>query len=187
MHKSVVKYMELLKFEHFMSIRFWMWKKNKAYYVVCLSDDFGQNQSDMITYIKKQRLLWKIFNSNHNFFFFLFFSFFLGSHLRHMEVPRLGVKVGAATAGLHHSHSNTRSELHLQSTPQLMATPDITWVLMDNSQVHYCWATTGTPQFHFMKILIVEKKLRSCYVKINLNFFFFLFFMSFLGLLPRLL
>ena len=31
---------------------------------------------------------------------------------------------GAAAAGLHHSHSNGRSELCLRATPQLTATPD---------------------------------------------------------------
>ena len=32
--------------------------------------------------------------------------------------------IGAVTEGLHHSHSNARSELRLQPTPQLTATPD---------------------------------------------------------------
>ena len=32
--------------------------------------------------------------------------------------------IGATAAGLHHSHSNARTELHLRPTPQLMATPD---------------------------------------------------------------
>ena len=32
--------------------------------------------------------------------------------------------IGATAAGLHHSHCNTGSELCLQPTPQLMATPD---------------------------------------------------------------
>ena len=32
--------------------------------------------------------------------------------------------IGAVAAGLHHSHSNAKSELHLQPTPQLMAMPD---------------------------------------------------------------
>ena len=32
--------------------------------------------------------------------------------------------VGAVAAGLHHSHSTAQSELCLQPTPQLMATPD---------------------------------------------------------------
>ena len=48
-------------------------------------------------------------------FFFLFVH--LGPHPWHMEVPRLGV-------GLHQSHSNARSELCLQPTPQLTATLD---------------------------------------------------------------
>jgi len=33
-------------------------------------------------------------------------------------------RIVAAAAGLHHSHSNAGSELHLQPTPQLTATPD---------------------------------------------------------------
>ena len=33
-------------------------------------------------------------------------------------------QIGATAAGLHHSHSNARSELHLRPTPQLRATPD---------------------------------------------------------------
>ena len=33
-------------------------------------------------------------------------------------------RIGAAAAGLHHSHSNVGSEPHLQPTPQLMAMPD---------------------------------------------------------------
>ena len=32
--------------------------------------------------------------------------------------------IGAIAAGLHHSHSNTGSELSLQATPQLTAMPD---------------------------------------------------------------
>ena len=32
--------------------------------------------------------------------------------------------IGAVSAGLHHSHSNARSEPRLQPTPQLMAMPD---------------------------------------------------------------
>ena len=33
-------------------------------------------------------------------------------------------RIGATDAGLHHSHSNIRSEPHLRPTPQLAATPD---------------------------------------------------------------
>ena len=61
--------------------------------------------------------------------------------------------IGAVAAG--NSHSSTRSKSHLQPTPQLTATPwilnplskakDQTCVLMDTSQNHFHWATTGTP------------------------------------------
>ena len=51
------------------------------------------------------------------------FSLFLGLHLRHTEVPKLGSKQSVA-AGLCQSHSNARSEQHLQPTPQLTAMPD---------------------------------------------------------------
>ena len=51
---------------------------------------------------------------------FAFAFCFLGLHLWHMEVPRLGVK-----SELHcRSHSNVGSELHLWPTPHLRATLD---------------------------------------------------------------
>ena len=34
------------------------------------------------------------------------------------------VLIGATAVGLHHSHSNIRSEPHLQPTPQLTSMPD---------------------------------------------------------------
>ena len=34
-------------------------------------------------------------------------------------------QIGAAAAGLHHSHSNAKSELHLQPTPQLVEMLDL--------------------------------------------------------------
>ena len=37
---------------------------------------------------------------------------------------RASGQTGAAAAGLHHSHSNARSEQGLRPTPQLMATRD---------------------------------------------------------------
>ena len=54
----------------------------------------------------------------------IFFLVFLGPHLWHMEVPRLGGPIGGVAVGLHHSHSNTSSEPWLQPIPQLIATPD---------------------------------------------------------------
>ena len=44
-----------------------------------------------------------------HFILFLFFVF-LGLHLQHMEVLRARGQIGATTLGLHHSHSNARSE-----------------------------------------------------------------------------
>ena len=57
-----------------------------------------------------------------SFFFFLFFLFraaraaYGGSQARGL--------IGAVAAGLHRSHTNGGSELHLQPTPQLTATLD---------------------------------------------------------------
>ena len=39
--------------------------------------------------------------------------------MRHMEVPTPGVKIRDAAAGLHHSHSNARSKVHLRPALQL--------------------------------------------------------------------
>ena len=62
-------------------------------------------------------------------------------------------QIGPVAAGLPHSHSNVRSKRHLPPTPQLTATlilnplskaRDRTRILMDISQLCFCWATTGT-------------------------------------------
>ena len=58
------------------------------------------------------------------FFNFLAFWLFLGPLPRHMEIPRLGGLIKAVATGLHQSHRNSGSELHLQPTPQLAAMPD---------------------------------------------------------------
>ena len=67
-------------------------------------------------------------NSKFLSFFALVFVFcFLWPHLRHVEVPRLGVKlqIRATAAALYHSHSNSGTELRLQPTPRLMAMLDL--------------------------------------------------------------
>ena len=56
--------------------------------------------------------------------FFIYLFCFLGPYLRHMEVSQARSRIEAEAASLHHSHSNARSELHLQPIPQLMATLD---------------------------------------------------------------
>ena len=88
----------------------------------------------------------------------VFLFCFLGPHLWHMEVPRLGVRSGLqlptyATAiamwdlsqvcDLHHN-----SQQH-QIFNSLSEAREWTWILMDPSCVLYWWATTGTPFFFF--------------------------------------
>ena len=58
------------------------------------------------------------------YFVFCLFACFLGLHLQHMEVSRLGGQIWAAAASPRHSHSNARPKPCLQPTPQLRATPD---------------------------------------------------------------
>ena len=59
------------------------------------------------------------------FFYFFFFSLLLS---RAASAAYGGSQargpIRATAAALHHSHSNTGSEPHLQPTPQLMAMPD---------------------------------------------------------------
>ena len=55
--------------------------------------------------------------------FFFFFFLFRATDVAYGDSQARG-QIGAMAAGLHHSHSNTGSELHLRYTPQLMAMPD---------------------------------------------------------------
>ena len=89
-----------------------------------------------------------------DFFFFFFFFCFLGPHLWHVEVPRLGVESElqlpantAATAtwdlsrvcDLHHSSQQCRIPNPLREARNW------THFLMDTSWVCHHWATMGTP------------------------------------------
>ena len=56
-----------------------------------------------------------------------------GPHLKHMEVPRLGVKLELQLPGLHRSHSNEGSKPHLWPTPQ-----------QGQHQIPDHWARAGT-------------------------------------------
>ena len=63
-----------------------------------------------------------------SFFFLIFIYYFLGGCTpQHMKVPRRGVEseLQAAAVSLPRSHTNARSKLHLQPTPQLMAMLDL--------------------------------------------------------------
>jgi len=81
--------------------------------------------------------------------------FFLGLHLRHMEVPRLGVKsklllLAYATATVTRDLSRI-CDLHHSSwqcqIPNLLSkATDQTHILLDTRQIFFCCATTGTPK-----------------------------------------
>ena len=57
------------------------------------------------------------------FFVFVFVSLFRATSVAYGSSQPRG-HIGAAAAGLRHSHSSTRSEPYLQPTPQLMAALD---------------------------------------------------------------
>ena len=60
-----------------------------------------------------------------SFFFFFFFFFDFLPYLGLLQLDsQARSPIGAIAAGLHHSHSNAESQLHLWPTPQLTATPD---------------------------------------------------------------
>ena len=95
--------------------------------------------------------------SSLKIFFFIFV--FLGPYLRHMEVSRLGVELELqlpayttdtaapvlnSVCNLHHS------SWHCWILNTLSKARDWTCILMDTSQVHYHWATAGTPQIFIL-------------------------------------
>ena len=57
-------------------------------------------------------------------FYFLVFCLFRATSVTYRGCQARG-QIGAAAAILYHSHSNARSEAHLQPTPQLMTMPDL--------------------------------------------------------------
>ena len=67
-------------------------------------------------------------------------------------------QIGVVAAGLHHSHSTLDPshicDLHHSSQQcwilnLLSKARDWTWVLMDASQIHFCWVMMGTPDVFF--------------------------------------
>ena len=90
----------------------------------------------------------------YRFLFLFYFFVLLGTCPWHMEIPRLKVEselylpaydTTAATpdlsciCDLHHSAWKCRILYPLSKTR------DQTRILMDTSQIHFCWATTGMP------------------------------------------
>ena len=57
------------------------------------------------------------------FLFILFYLLFRGAPAAYGNSQARG-QIGVAAAGLHHSHSNSGADPHLQPTPQLAVMPD---------------------------------------------------------------
>ena len=79
-----------------------------------------------------------------SFFFFFSFLVLLGLHLRHMEIPRLGVESELQLpACIYHSHSNARSVTYTTAHGQrwilnpLSEARDGTCILTDASQIRF--------------------------------------------------
>ena len=97
-----------------------------------------------------------------------FFFFFLGLHLWHMEVPRLGVqsklKLPVHTTAIATWAPSLVCDLQCSSKQHQILNPlaearDQTCICMDTSRVCFPWATMGTPHRLFFIHLIF---LHSC-------------------------
>ena len=95
----------------------------------------------------------QLFLSFFLFSFSVFFCLFRSAPAAYGGSQARG-RIGAVAAGLHHRHSNTRSQPCLQPTPQLMAMPildllsearDQTRNLMIPSWIRFRCAMMGTP------------------------------------------
>ena len=60
----------------------------------------------------------------YTFFFFCLFAISWAAPAVYGGSQARGRIIGVVATGLHQSHSNAGSELHLQTVPQLTATPD---------------------------------------------------------------
>uniref|UniRef100_A0A8D0PR14 Uncharacterized protein n=1 Tax=Sus scrofa TaxID=9823 RepID=A0A8D0PR14_PIG len=87
----------------------------------CLFRAFANFSTGLLAFLLLSGVVFCLF-----VFRFLFFGFFL--HFRAAPMAHVGSQargqIRAIAAGLPHSHTNARSVLRLQPTPQLTATPD---------------------------------------------------------------
>ena len=89
----------------------------------------------------------------------LFFIYSLEGPTRAYGTSQARGQIGAAAAGLRHSHGRMQDRslvcnLHNSSQQHWILNPfskawDRTHILMDTSRVRYYWATTGTPTHQF--------------------------------------
>ena len=128
-----------------------------------------------------QHYFWNIIMLRHLVFYFISFHFilfyffaFLGLHLPHMEVPRLGVQSEllppAYTTATATWDPNHVCDLHDSSWQCWILNPVSKaryrfCVLMDTSQIHFCWATMAPP-WKLLLLLTLHCNIwhTSCYV-----------------------
>ena len=113
-------------------------------------------------------LQWSI-NKNY-MIIYLFVYLFLGPHLQHMEVPRLGVKsklqlLACTTAMQDPTCSATCTTTHVNIRS---LTTDPTLILMDPCKVRFHWARTGT-QKNPTWLLFVFIKWQYYFLKQKIN------------------
>ena len=124
-------------------------RKNSPSYFVTKSNIFGYfnpalpSMLDFYHMQSKESQLLQKHCGGKKAFLYLYLFYFLGLHSRHME--HLVYTTATATpdlsciCNLHHS-----SPQHQIPNPLSQAWAP-TCILMDTNQVHYCWATMGTP------------------------------------------
>ena len=92
-----------------------------------------------------------LFSSLLSFLFFFFWSF-LGLHLRHMQVPRIGVESELQLPAMQ-DPSHVCNVYHSSQQCQILNSwseaRDRTFNLMVPSQICFCCATKRIPLFHF--------------------------------------
>ena len=67
--------------------------------------------------------VWSFLSLSLSLSFFFFLLLYRAVLMAQGDSQARGL-IGATATGLHYSHSNARSELHLQTIPQLTVTPD---------------------------------------------------------------
>ena len=112
-----------------------------------------KDSSPWLVVISKKSFFFNLWGNRAHFItvflFFLSFFCFLKAKPWHMEVPKLGVKLAYTTETRDPNHT---CDLHHSSWQHWFLNPlseagNPTCILMDASQICFCWTTMGTPFF----------------------------------------